>query len=72
MHDSLLMHVFEGTRDLMDVLDDALLLEVYFVLHGLLYHKLEITFLSPFYCNEKLIELAVDEPAEILNDVWVI
>lgn len=36
MHDSLLMHVLECARNLVNVLNNALLLKVYFVFHGLL------------------------------------
>ena len=72
MHDTLLMHVLKGRCDLEDVLNDTLLLKVDFVLFGFLDDELEISFLCPLYCNEKLVELAVDEPTEVLNDVFLI
>ena len=72
MHDSLLVHVLECTCNLVNVFNDAFLLKVDFIFHGLLDDQLKVTLLGPFDCNEKFVELAVDEPAEVLDDVWVI
>lgn len=72
MHDSLLVHVLESSSYLMDVLYDSFLLKVDFVLHCLLDHQLKVALLGPLHGNEKFVELAVDEPAQILDDVWVI
>lgn len=72
MHDSLFVHVLKGRGNLEDVLDDALLWEVDFVLFSLLDDQFEVAFLGPLYRNEKLVQLAVDEPAEVLDDVFLI
>lgn len=56
----------------MDVLNDSFLLEVDFIFHCLLDDQLKVAFRSPLDGNEEFVELAVDEPAEILDDVWVI
>ena len=72
MHDSLLVHVLERACNLIDVLYDALLLKVDLVLHGLLDDELEVALLGPLDRDEKLIQFVVDEPAQVLDDVWVI
>jgi hypothetical protein len=55
MHDSLLVHVGEGTGYLVDVLDDHALLKVDFVLYGLLDDQLEVTLLCPLDCDEQFV-----------------
>ena len=72
MHDSFLVHVLERACNLIDVLYDALLLKVDLVLHGLLDDELEVALLGPLDRDEKLIQFVVDEPAQVLDDVWVI
>ena len=66
------MHMLQCASYLMDVLDNALLLKVDLILHGFLDDKLKVSFLCPFDCNEKFIQFIVNEPAQILDDVWVI
>ena len=66
------MHVLERAGNLIDVLYDALLLKVDLVLHGLLDDELEVALLGPLDRDEKLIQFVVDEPAQVLDDVWVI
>ena len=72
MHDSLLVHVLQSTRNLTDVFYYSLLLETYILLHRLLYYKLQVSLLGPLDSDKEFIELIIDEPIEILNDVWVI
>ena len=72
MHDSLLVHVLQSAGYLVSVFDDFLLLEVYLILHCLLDDELQVSLLSPLYSNEELVQLAVDEPTEVFDDVWVI
>ena len=72
MHDALLVHVFQGACYLVYVLDYSLLWEVDLVFHCLLDDELEVSLLSPFNSNEKFVELAVDEPAEVPYDVLLI
>ena len=72
VHDSFLVHVLQRSCYLVNVFNDSLLLKVYFILHGLLDDQLKVALFGPFNGNEKFVELAVDEPAEILYDVWVI
>ena len=72
MHDTLLMHVAEGACNLMDVLPDSLLREAHVLLDGLLDDELEVPFLGPLDRDEELVELVVDEPVEVLDDVRVV
>ena len=72
MHDSFLMHMLQCARYLMYVFDDAFLLKIDLILHGLLDDKLKVSFLCPFDCNEKFIQFIVNEPAQIFDDVCVI
>ena len=66
------MHVLQSAGYLVSVFDDFLLLEVYLILHCLLDDELQVSLLSPLYSNEELVQLAVDEPTEVFDDVWVI
>lgn len=72
MHDSLLVHVLQGKCHLVDVFDDTFLLKVDFVFHGLLNDKFQIAFFCPLDGNEELVQLAIDKPAQILDDVYLI
>ena len=49
------MHVLESACNLTDILYNALLGEVNFVLHGLLDDQLEVATLSPLHSDEKLV-----------------
>ena len=40
MHDPLLVHMFQSTRNLVDIFDYSLLLEVNLVLHSFFNHEL--------------------------------
>ena len=72
MHYSFLMHVLQGARNLMHVLNDALLREVDFIFHSLLDDELQVSLFGPLHSNEKFVELAIDEPTEVLDDVLLI
>ena len=72
MHDSLLVHVLKSTSYLADVIDNFFLLKIYVFFHSFFYHKFEVTFFCPFYSDEQFIELVINEPIQVLNDVWVI
>lgn len=62
MHDALLMHVFEGPSNLADVLPYAFLRKADVLLDIPLHDLLEVTFFRPFDCDEKFIQLVVNEP----------
>jgi len=64
--------VVEGTGDLVDVLPDLLLGEADVLLDGLLDNELEVALLGPLYGDEELVQLVVDEPVEVLDDVGVV
>ena len=66
------MHVLKRTGYLVGVLDNSLLLEVDFVLHSFFDDEFEVALLGPLDGDEKFVKLAVDEPTEVLYDVWVI
>lgn len=72
VHNALLVHVLKGASDLVDVLDDLALREEDLVSNCLLDDQLEVALLGPLDCNEELIELAVNEPADVLDDVRAI
>jgi hypothetical protein len=72
MHNTFLVHVLQRTCDLMDVVPAFLLWEAHIILYGFFYHKLQVSFLCPFYCNEELIQLVIYEPIEILYDIGMI
>ena len=72
MHNSFLMHVGEGTGNLVNVLPDLSLLEEYIFLFALLDEELKVTFLSPLNGNKQLVKLVVDEPVQVLHNIWVI
>lgn len=72
MHDSLLVHVLESTRNLTYIFYYSLLLETYILFHCLLDYKFQVSLLCPLDGNKEFVELVINEPIEILNDVWVI
>ena len=72
MHDALFMHMLKSTSYLADIFDDSFLLEVYVFFHSFLYHKLQVTFLCPFNSNEQFVKFIIDEPVQVLNDVWMV
>lgn len=72
MHDSLAVHVLECACDLVNVSPHLLLWKADFILLSSLHNHLEVAFLGPLDGNEQLVQLVVDEPAQILHDVGVI
>lgn len=72
MHNPLLMHVLQGSSNLAYVLPNSLLREAYILLNVTLHHKLQISFFRPFDCNKELIQLVIDKPVQVLDDVGVI
>ena len=56
----------------MDVLYYSLLWEVDFVFHRFFDDELKVSLLCPLDSDKELIQFAVDEPAQVLHDVWVI
>ena len=72
MHDSFLVHVLESTRNLTYVFYYSLLLETYILFHALLDYKFQVSFLCPLDGNKEFVEFVINEPIEILDDVWVI
>jgi hypothetical protein len=55
-----------------NVLPHPLLREGDVLLNGLLDDELEVALLRPLDRDEELVELVVDEPVEVLDDVWVV
>ena len=72
MHDSFAMHVLQSAGDLVDISPNLLLWKADFIFTGSLHYHLEVAFLGPLYGNEKLVQLVVDEPAQILHDIRMI
>lgn len=72
MHNALAVHVGKGARALEDEVPDLALLKLDFLLTGALDQQLEVALLGPFDCDEEFIQLGVDEPTEVLDDVWVV
>lgn len=52
VHDAFAVHVLQGTRDLVNVGPDLLLLKLHFVFLGSLEHQLKISLLGPLYGNK--------------------
>ena len=72
VHNPLAMHVLQCASDLMDVSPDLFLRKADFVLRRSLHNHLEVAFLCPLDSNEQLVQLVVDEPAQILHNVRMI
>ena len=66
------MHVLQGSCNLVNVLNYSFLWEVNLVFHGFFDDELQVSLLCPLDSDKELIQFAVDEPAEVLHDVWVI
>lgn len=64
--------MLQRTGYLVDVFPDLPLLKVNVLLDPLLDEQLEVALLGPLDGNEKLIELVVDEPVQVLDNVWVV
>ena len=72
MHYTLLMHVLQGTRYLVYVFPDLLLGERDILLDGLLDDQLQVSLLSPLDRDEELIQLVINEPIQVLDDVRMV
>ena len=72
MHDSFLVHVLESTRNLVYVFYYSLLLKTYILFHGLLDNKFQVSLFCPLDSNKEFVEFVINEPIEILDDVWVV
>ena len=72
MHDSFAVHMLQCPCYLVNISPDLFFREADFILACTLHDHLEVAFLSPLDCNEQLVQLVVDEPAQVLHDVRVI
>lgn len=72
VHDSLAVHVLECTRHLVNKSPNLLLGKADFVFHCSLEDELEVALLGPLDGNEKLVQLVVDEPAQVFHYVRMI
>jgi hypothetical protein len=72
MHYTFLMHVLQSTSYLMYVFPDLLLGERDIFLDGLLDDQLQVSFLSPLDRDEELIQLVINEPIQVLDDVRMV
>jgi len=72
MHDSLLMHVRQCPSDLGNEFPNLALREGDVFLDSFFYQQLQIAFLCPFDGYKKFIELVINEPIEVLDDVGVV
>ena len=72
MHNSLPVHVFKCASHLVYEPPHLLLRKANLVFNGALKDQFEIALLGPFDRNKQLIQLVVDEPAQVLHDVHMI
>ena len=72
MHDSFLVHMLKSTRNLVYVFYYSLLLETYVLFHGFLDDKFQVSLFCPFDSNKEFVEFVINEPIEILDDVWIV
>ena len=70
MHNSLLMHMFERTRNLFHVVPDHRLIELQFLAFFFFDQFFEITAFSPFRDDNELV--VMDERVNILDDVRMV
>ena len=66
------MHVLQSTSYLMYVFPDLLLGKRDIFLDGLLDDQLQVSFLSPLDRDEELIQLVINEPIQVLDDVRMV
>jgi hypothetical protein len=66
------MHMLESSSNLSAVLPHFLLWEAHVLFNSFLHYELEVSFLGPLDGNEELVELVVDEPVEVPDDVWMV
>jgi hypothetical protein len=48
------------------------LFKLNFLFAGPLDQELEVALFGPLDCDEEFVQLCVDEPTEVLDDVWVV
>lgn len=72
MHYTFLMHVLQSTSYLMYVFPDLLLGERDIFLDGLLDYQLQVSLLGPLDRDEELIQLVINEPIQVLDDVRMV
>ena len=72
MHYTFLVHVLQRTRYLVYVFPDLLLGERDIFLNGLLDDQLQVSLLSPLDRDEELIQLVINEPIQVLDDVRMV
>lgn len=72
MHNPLFVHVRECRCDLMNVVPDLSFFEENVLLNALLYEQLEVALFCPFDGNKEFIKLVVDEPVQVLDNIWVV
>ena len=56
----------------MDVVPNLAFLEKDVLLDTLLDEQLQVALLCPFDRNEQLVELVVNEPVQVLHNIWVV
>lgn len=66
------MHVLQSTSYLMYVFPDLLLGERDILLDCLLDDQLQVSLLSPLDRDEELIQLVINEPIQVLDDVRMV
>ena len=66
------MHVLQSTSYLMYVFPDLLLGERDIFLDGLLDDQLQVSLLSPLDRDKELIQLVINEPIQVLDDVRMV
>lgn len=66
------MHVLQSTSYLMYVFPDLLLGERDIFLDGLLDYQLQVSLLGPLDRDEELIQLVINEPIQVLDDVRMV
>ena len=72
MHYTFLVHVLQRTRYLVYVFPDLLLGERDIFLDGFLDDQLQVSLLSPLDRDEELIQLVINEPIQVLDDVRMV
>ena len=72
MHYPLFMHVPQRACNLMYVLPDPLLRKAHVLLYCLFDDQLQVPLLRPLHCDKQLVQLVVDEPVQVLDDVRVV
>lgn len=66
------MHVGQCGGALENEVPDLALFKLNFLFAGPLDEELEVALFGPLDCDEEFVQLCVDEPTEVLDDVWVV